>query len=415
MSKHETTRSSRDRRSVLKGLGAVGATSIAAVTLSGTSTASSSQRGESARIPESLARAVATARVEYKSRHEHFEAFDPNGLAQPELFYAAVDRNGAQEYLPAAWVYPIETDGTEVGHIAIGAQPWLPPVIRCGTGTAPQHRAAEMTITRDSAARSDADASRFVYRHPMTFGLELRSDGHRQPVFVDLYSGVAATVDDLPPYEPSKMETTQAEAQWQGIRRSRRRNETLSYSASSSGSISGVPNWDGDVCSTDWIGCSPVAGSMVVGYHENTTGIECDLMDELADEMGTDDEGRTKPWNIPAGIENYDSSYNAHNTYHGRRSEIMSEVDSERPCIVSYWGDKSSTVSAESGDIDVPDWVPELVGHSETAVGYEQDDNSWWDPTEPPLHVTTYDTYGDVNELTFTSSSLSFFITSISA
>ncbi len=78
-------------------------------------------------------------------------------------------------------------------------------------------------------------------------------------------------------------------------------------------------------------------------------------------------------------------------------------------------GDKSSTVSAESGDIDVPDWVPELVGHSETAVGYEQDDNSWWDPTEPPLHVTTYDTYGEVNELTFTSSSLSFFITSIGA
>ncbi|QCW04207.1 hypothetical protein [Natrinema pallidum] len=415
MSNKETTLSSRDRRSVLKGLGAVGATSVAAVTLSGTTTAESTQRGESEAIPERLARAVAKARVEYKSRQEHFEEFDPNGLAQPELFSAAVTRNGAREYVPAAWVFPIETDGTAVGHIAIGAQPWLPPVIRCGTGTAPQHRAAEMTIAGDGARRSDADASRFVYRHPMMFGLELQSDRQRQPVFVDLYSGVATTVDDVPTYEPSKMETTQAEAQWQGIRQSRQRNETLSYSASSSGRISGVPNWDGDVCSTDWIGCSPVAGSMVIGYHENATGIECDLMDELADEMDTDDEGRTKPWNIPDGIENYDSSYTAHNTYHGRRSEIMDEIDSERPCIVSYWGNKASTASAESGNVDVPDWIPELVGHSETAVGYEQDENSWWDPTEPSLHVTTYDTYGEVNELTFSSSSLSFFITSIEA
>ncbi|AFO59227.1 MULTISPECIES: C39 family peptidase [unclassified Natrinema] len=413
MSKNEPWRSSRDRRSVLKGLGAVGATSVAAVTLSGTSTAASTQRGETAAIPESLARAVAKARVDYKSRHEHFAEFDPNGLADPELFYAAVDRNGAREYLPAAWVFPIETDGTEVGHIAIGAQPWLPPVIRCGTGVAPQHRAAELTIAGNSVERSDADTSRFVYKHPMLFGLELQSDGQRHPIFVDLYSGIATTVDDVPAAGPSRMETTQAEAQWQGIRQSRTRNETLSYSASSSESISGVPNWDGDVCSAGWIGCSPAAGSMVVRYHEDITGVDCDLMDELADEMGTDGKGRTKPWNIPDGIESHDSSYAAHNTYHGRRSEIMDEIDSGRPCIVSYWGDKASTVSAESGNVDLPDWVPELVGHSETVVGYEQDDNSWWDPTEPSLHVTTHDTYGDVNELTFTSTSVSFFITSI--
>ncbi len=53
------------------------------------------------------------------------------------------------------------------------------------------------------------------------------------------------------------------------------------------------------------------------------------------------------------------------------------------------------------------------VGHAETVVGYEEADDSWWNPTEPPLYVTTHDTYGDTNELTFKSTSLSFIVLTI--
>ncbi|ELZ00587.1 hypothetical protein C481_13124 [Natrialba asiatica DSM 12278] len=157
---------------------------------------------------------------------------------------------------------------------------------------------------------------------------------------------------------------------------------------------------------------------MCLGYHENISYTDCDLMWELNENMGTDDDGNTYPY-VPggkdffSGINNYDSSYDPGYELNGKRKEIKSEIDSGRPCIVGYFGDKTPDAAAAASpgkSIDLPD-VP--TGHAETVIGYEEDDNPPWDPTQPTLYATTHDTYGDTNELTFKSTSVGFVVLEI--
>lgn len=377
-------------------------------------------------VPSELAYRIAYARVEHNSQRDPFKMLDPDGLSDPELFYSVAGPEADTEYLPAAWVFPIKNGQREVGHIAVGAQRWLPPVLKCSTSPAPQHRLGDFD-RHDKLVKPTTQKHRFIYNHPMLFGVEVSVERGGERMFVDLDTGATTEMKAVSAYGPPDSGPTQAEMEWDGIEQHLETGE-LSYSTSSSGYIGGVPNWGGNViggvpnwngekCGDDWIGCAPAAGSMIIGYHEPIPSSDkCDVMNDLKDYMGTDSDGLTMPYNptggdITDGFEEYDHSYDASNTYPyvgGRRSEIMDQIDSNNPCVVSYCGDKASSTSVES----IPG-VPDLVGHSEAAWLYEEGDNPWWDPTSPPIYVSTYDTYGGTNELTLGSSSASYFVTSV--
>lgn len=160
---------------------------------------------------------------------------------------------------------------------------------------------------------------------------------------------------------------------------------------------------------------------MCIASHENVSG-HCDLMRELNDLMGTDSDGITWPEDpqggrdFVSGIEDYDGEYNytPGNTVMGRRSKIKDQIDSGNPCLLSHWWKDDFDVNLDPDDIDGPtDLVDLPVGHSETVFEYEEADDSWWNPTEPTMYVSTYDTYGEIDEFTLKSSSIMFLVQTI--
>lgn len=378
------------------------------------------------RIPEPMARWMAKSRVEHNSKREHFSEFDPEGLAQPELFYS-VSETGT--YRPAAWVYPIRVDGEEVGHVAVSARPDSPGVIRSSTGIAPQTRLQRNRTLRSQTKRA-GDGPRFIYNNPMSFGVEIpamnvsgteTAEGGK-PMFADLKHGYTASIDAAATPESASQTDGKSTAArtTMGVAQS----EETSFSPLSTGSISSVPNWDGDLCSIgkNWVGCTPAASSMCIGYHENISDRDCDLMWELNDLMGTDSDGITLPLNpggksFASGIANYDGKYDytpRNIARGGRRSEIKDQIDSGNPCLLSHWWKDNFEIDIDWDHIDNPEDFVELpIGHSETVFEYEEGDNPWWNPTEPTMYVSTYDTYGDVDEFTLKSTSVKFLVQTI--
>ncbi|WP_222914435.1 C39 family peptidase [Natrinema sp. SYSU A 869] len=401
------------RRTVLKRIGVLSAalaTPVMTGSALGIAEGNSTAVERSDRISEPIAHLIAKSRVEHNSTRKQFSDLDPEGLAKPELFYS-VSETGT--YRPAAWVYPIETDGEEVGHVAVSARPDSPGIIRCSTGVAPQTRLRHNRTLRSKVGRVK-DGPRLIYNNPMSFGVEVPTtnvagaeaaeDG--KSAFVDLKHGLTASINAVANPESA----TQTDGTLTVDRTTLEEAEETSFSSLSTESISNVPNWNAHRCGSNWVGCTPAASSMCIGYHENISSRDCDLMWELNDHMGTNSNGETVPTDFVSGIEDYDSSYSASNTVWGRRSKIKNQIDSGNPCVLSHWFNSS----LDKSDIDgVEDLKDIAVGHSETAYEYEEDDNPWYDPTEPALYVTTHDTYGSVNEISLKSTTVMFLVQSI--
>ncbi|RQH03342.1 hypothetical protein EA472_01845 [Natrarchaeobius oligotrophus] len=369
---------------------------------------SAAVKGSDEKLPEPIARQIAKYRVAHNSTREHFAEFDPEGLVKPELFYSVSE---AGSYRPAAWVYPIESDGEEVGHVAVSAQPDSPGIIRSSTQPAPQTR-----LWNNRTLRSEAggDEIRFIYNNPMSFGVEVSSanvasaeDG--KSAFVDLKHEHTALIDAVAKPESVTQTDKAATIDRRGLKEAVKEGERITGSVLSSESISSdVPNWDADDCRPPWVGCVPAASAMCIGTHESVSNY-CDLMWELNDLLDTDSDGNTYPFDFD-GIEDYDSSYSASNTYYGRRSEIKDQIDSGNPCVLSHFFE----IDIDKGDVSSPsDLQDEAVGHAETVHEYEEGDDPWYDPTEPTLYVTTYDTYGGTSEFSLSSSTVLYLVQSI--
>ena len=416
----DQTDNTSKRRSILKGIGAL---SVALTTPAMTGSAlgmaeGNSDEGEQPHtISEPIARRIAKSRVEHNSTREQFSRLGLGRLAQPELFYSVSED---RTYSPAAWVYPIKTASKEVGHIAVSARPDSPGIIRCSTGRSPQTQLRH-TRTLRSEDRRTQDGSRFIYNNPMSFGIEIQMTNVEdaevaeggESAFVDLKHGFTASIDAV----ANPKSDTQANGASTVDLTEIKEAEDTSFGPLSTGSISGVPNWDADQCGTNWVGCTPAASSMCIGYHEDISSRDCDLMWELNDLMGTNSDGETLPYNpigkdFIDGIEEYNSSYSASNTVSERRSEIKNQINSGNPCLLGHWFNSSidkSVIKSPKDLLELP------VGHSETAYEYEEDDSPWYDPTEPTLYVTTYDTYGGVNEFSLSSTTLLYLVQSIEA
>ncbi|WP_461862691.1 C39 family peptidase, partial [Thermococcus sp.] len=125
----------------------------------------------------------------------------------------------------------------------------------------------------------------------------------------------------------------------------------------------------------DWDGCSPIAGSMVIGYYEPLLDKE-EIIDILHHTMGTSTDGRTNFWNVDNGIDDFDDEYttllnsgivtqpishwfDGSNDWYVSTSDIIREIDNSRPFILSMTDAGSST-----------DGVGPYNDHSVAVVGY---------------------------------------------
>lgn len=408
-----------NRRKFMKG---VGTATLGATLFTSNGVARSSSDAE---IPESLARRLARYRINQVQHRKEFSKFDPEGLGNPELFYAARDTRLGTDYIPAAWVFPIKNGRKEVGHISVGAHKFVPPIIQYGTAKAPQNYLEDKQTDSNVSDLSFDESSTYLYKNPMAFGIE--AEGR---TFVDLKRGFRMDDEATAGFDPSQ-NVEHVQNEWQRIKQFERKGDLIEQTPQplSSEDVSGsVPNWteedDGNANTSypdcagmepdpwaSWDGCVPIATSMVNGYHVGyedswPDDIKENYIDTLHEVMNTRDlptgDGQTFPFDIP-NIED-EFSYDVNNHWWGRRDEIKDQIDSNNPPVVSYWGDKSSS------SMDLKD---KAVGHAEVAHGYVEGDNPWWDPTDPPLYVTTNDGYGSINELRFGTDTTNFFVTSI--
>jgi len=187
------------------------------------------------------------------------------------------------------------------------------------------------------------------------------------------------------------MKRQEANAQWNALEQKRSLLETASSKKNpqkpifqqSLGWIDGVPPYEW------YLGCTPTAAGMVIGYwdshgYPNFPG-EKTLVEELADAMSTSDwprlEGETYPWDMDNGIETVSinhgySNFNASNDYLISWSEVTNEINANRPFVLSMNdGGTGSGRTEPYGD------------HSVAALGYS-DNNIYGEK-----YVFIYDTW----------------------
>ena len=356
-------------------------------------------------VSEQIARRYAKARIEKSSQKDHFSSFQSATLGEPELFYITL----SEEYKPGTWVYPIEKDGREIGHIVAGAQWELPRIIRLSTSISPHHRVASVQQNLKNPDVQINDQSRFVYDYPFTFGVEIQSKSATETKrLVDLKTGsVQRLTSSIGAVYDIESDNAQSTSQV---------DPGSVYTPTSTGSIeSDVPNWDGYECGSDWIGCLPVSCGMCLGTHDSIDE-KCDVMETLNEEGDVDDDGYGWPvtvWpmdrnDIQDGISAYDSSYDTSALQFRRRSTIMSEINSGRPCVVGWMDDDKKDPDSVTSD-SLNDWMPS--GHAETIFAYEEEGGGWFRTGD--LYIDTYDTYGDVNQLFLDSTTELYYVITI--
>ncbi|OIB59259.1 hypothetical protein [Natrialba sp. SSL1] len=375
-----------NRRGTLKSIGGALVAAAGSGLASGSVVASSVK--DEPDISAREATRIARAKVETSSAREAYEEFSTGTVQSPELYYSLTGDDTDEAVLPTVYVFPVTTDGTHVGHITIGAQEWMPPVVEYGTEPAPH---VHLDTITSSAPSSLSFEDTLLFQGPLSFGIEASTrDGDRESdaKFVDLERGFAQDLAATPRIEADP-DNAYADG-WDDLGESPSSSDvgSLEPAPEDSGSVSGsVPNWT-DTGYSDWPGCSPIAAAMAVGYHL-TSPNRTDLIDGLNDEMMTDSDGLTMPQFIPSGITAH-SGMPAENHYIHRPTVATAAVDSDNPPLVSTMGDKED---GQEG-VQPHDW-DEPIGHTETIVAYEEDSQI----IGTNLYLDTHNTWGGTRTL----------------
>lgn len=330
-------RLSYKRRHVLKGIGSL---SLAGGILS---SGVNGAPGPSAPVSKRQASEVARQAAEIIGERSEYERWHRTGVKAPELFYAKVASGDTIAYEPRAWVFPIEEHGDDVGYITIDAGQEYAPVLVYGRGTAP-HRKLD-TAQQVAKATGNSIRKRFLYHGGVEFGVET-TDGR----MVDLRG---SRVRPRPPAKSvESLQPTQTDAMSPG-----QSSGPPEWSGPTDEEIDSVPNWGqsdlGDANDTDfgsgpdewaeWDGCTPVAASMAIGYHEGLEDKPSDrdereaLIDHLHVEMNTDYDGTTSRSDVASGIENYDEgshSYDADLRSYLVKRRIKNQVSNGNPPLL---------------------------------------------------------------------------------
>lgn len=356
------------RRRILEMIGSVSITG----TLLSSGGAVSAQSDEY--VTRKTARRIAKNAVEQLGTQSEFDDWRPQGVRAPQLYYGKVRSGDSIEYVPRAWVFALENRGDDVGYITIDAGQLAMPVLTYGRSKAPHKRVERARQVGNANGVSIHD--RFLYQGGVQFGVETtdrRMIDLRGERIVPIHA--VSDADQLKPTHNTNEPTTEDEATVQG--------SAPDWSGSTDDSISGVPNWteydyggasstdfgSGDDAWDDWDGCSPVAGSMAIGYHEgidewNDADEREALIDRLHVDMNTDSEGGTWPTDIDNGISNYAEgtySYNGNNNHWLIKGNIEDAVANNNPPMLNMMNGPYTKNNDSWKD-----------GHSVTAVGYRK-------------------------------------------
>ncbi|MEZ3145631.1 C39 family peptidase [Halobaculum sp. MBLA0143] len=298
------------------------------------------------------ARAAAAATVRRAAEREQFAAWEGAGLGQPTTFHA---RNAARgpAAVPAVYVFPVQEGGRDLGYVTAGARPEWADVIEYSTATPPQRRVA---ATRAHARRHGArPTDRLLYHGGVKYGVEL-ADGRG----VNVRNGRAAPLTEI---DPSRVA-----AQPTGVTTA---DTTTDVTADSHyyDWLWEVPAWtesDTDDPWDDWDGCVPIAASMALAYHEDVgESVKEVYIDDLHEDMNTNDAGSTFPTDIDNGINEFDTgddSYNGRNIYLWSHPNFTKqEIGAGRPFLLNMTsGDQADDRNQNYGN------------HTVTVVGYDE-------------------------------------------
>lgn len=332
------------RRTVLGGI----ATGVAALIGGGSALA---HRGGRPGVSESDVRDAARATVERIAGRVEGPEWQSPTLGEGVTFFASdkgCDDGSSSSYSRTAQVFTVHDGGAPAGYVTAAARHDWTPIL--------EYSAAMSPARLLDAARSDArgqgfePTGRLLYHGGVKYGLELA--GGRA---MNLRDG---RITDVRGYDPASMsfDPETVERRWTdlGDATGSTGGATEASSGQWSDTLHDVPAWEendegkkdstsygpkGDAWS-EWDGCSPVAGSMIVAYHEDKdeqdTWYQEYYIDKLHESMDTDYGGETKPWNIDDGFDDFDGgshSYNGRNIYSWYHPNfVKSEIsDNERP------------------------------------------------------------------------------------
>lgn len=313
---------------------------------------------------------------------EHTE-WERTGVRGPQLFYAKVRTGHSEVFKPRAWVFPVENGGSDVGYITVSAVQTESPVLSYGNSKPPQHR---MGVAKQVAAnRNVSPTNRFVYHGGVEFGIETESGGLSTLKGKGLKELPAAnSIRDLSPVE--------------GVDRSSKDQEDREdWTGSVEEGISGVPNWtetdDGGANDTEigtgpdswdeWDGCTPVAASMVVGYHLDVSTCDAEeresLIDQLHIAMDTSDEGSTYRSDALEGLKEFNTDeklFAAGQEDADIAGAIESQIDAGDPTILHMTnGPYSDKKSGHS--VCVVGWRWKYCSSARPCSRYYKVHNTW--------------------------------------
>jgi hypothetical protein len=365
----------------LKTIGALGLSAGLPV---GTTTAASST-GKI--VPPGLAKKAAQKKLQEVAGTEQFEAWSGAKLGKRQPFYMLAQNGATRKFERSAYVYPVKKGNESVGYITASAQRGLAPIMEYSTATPPMEQFSETaTNAKSQGMRS---TGRPVYHGGTKYELEL-ANGRGLNVRNGQLSRLGET--SATEFEFDSDETRQ---QWKDIDA----NFGTAPSGGSSGGadtpscdlcdhVSGVPCWtssdDGGANSTDfgtgkdswqdWDGCTPIAGSMIVGYHENISEWQDNERERIIDKLhetmntgegGLEDPGITSAEDIAPGFDNYndgDKSYDGTLVYGTDEEFVLEELGNKsRPYLLSFLGGGRAE--------DYPSTKKKYGDHSVTVVG----------------------------------------------
>lgn len=364
------------RRDALRGIGAAG---IAGTLLSSVGSVSAQDDGY---VSRKTARTIAKNAVRQLGDRAEFDDWRAQGVKLPQLYYAKVQTENSVEYVPRAWVFAIENRGDDVGYVTIDADQLETPVLAYGRSKAPHKRVEGAKNV--AKAQGASVHGRFLYHGGVEFGVET-TDGR----MVDLRGGrvkqlpAVANADHLKPtVDPSEDGDGDDDLSTQ-----KEKENAPDWEGSTDDQIYGVPNWTssddggssytsygtGDDSWDKWDGCSPIAGSMAIGFHEGISKYDYEereaLIDRLHVDMGTNDGGTSDWYDIDNGISNYSEgtySYNGNNNHFNIKGNIEDAVAVHEPPLLNMANGPYTQDSS---------W---LNGHSVTVVGYRNGSNYFY-------------------------------------
>ncbi|ADJ26832.1 hypothetical protein Dehly_1552 [Dehalogenimonas lykanthroporepellens BL-DC-9] len=298
----------------------------------------------------------------------------------PVVYYAVDGTKVAYEFTVVNMDEPI-------GYVIISATKDLPPLLEAGEGRSPSSYLKETkNLAIMENLTSSADKPRFLWWGALTYSVQYGEQMKEKGLAIHLQSGrIMSVPSELPVFE---VDTTLAEAAWIEVMNKSNQVGTVVRSSNYHW-ITGVPcyyqqGWSGGhgddysqyatwpSCRgtgadpwAKWDGCTPIAGSMILGYWDGMgyTSIpngEDLLIDDCHHWMHTDFDGFTTGSDIDDGLENLLEEYgyndfSVRNDGHVAWSDITIHVDNDYPEILSFV------------------FNPTYGNHSVAVVGYIED------------------------------------------